>query len=182
MDKKFACIVVIGTSGCGKTTLARALAKKLDIPHIELDELCWQPEWTPRPADEFKQVVLQATKEGPWVADGNYSAVRDLVWARAGTLIWLNYSFLTVFSRAIIRTFKRVVYKEALFSGNVETFKDVLFSSDSIPIWVLKTFWKRKKSLPILLKNEQFAHLDVVELKNQKMADNWLESIFVETA
>ena len=177
MDKNTACIVVIGTSGCGKTTLALALSRKLDIPHIELDEFYWQPEWTACPADEFILAVYNATENGPWIADGNYSAVRDLVWERANTLVWLNYSFITIFSRAIIRTFKRVVFKETLFSGNVETIKSVLFSPDSIPIWVLKTFWKRKKTLPILLKKEQFSHLEIVELKNQEMADKWLENI-----
>jgi adenylate kinase family enzyme len=32
---------VAGTSSSGKTTLARALAEKLDYAHIELDALHW---------------------------------------------------------------------------------------------------------------------------------------------
>ena len=52
-------IVVVGTSGSGKTTLAQALSDKLGLAHIELDGIFHQPNWVPRPADEF-QADLQA--------------------------------------------------------------------------------------------------------------------------
>jgi hypothetical protein len=38
-------IVVVGTSGAGKTTMAKSLAGKLDLPCIELDRLRWEPNW-----------------------------------------------------------------------------------------------------------------------------------------
>jgi adenylate kinase family enzyme len=38
-------IVVVGTSGAGKTTLARRIADRLQLPHIELDAINWQSEW-----------------------------------------------------------------------------------------------------------------------------------------
>ena len=38
-------IVVVGTSGAGKTTLARRIAALLMLPHIELDAINWQPGW-----------------------------------------------------------------------------------------------------------------------------------------
>jgi GTPase SAR1 family protein len=38
-------IVVVGTSGAGKTTLARRIAAQLQLPHIELDAINWQSEW-----------------------------------------------------------------------------------------------------------------------------------------
>ena len=34
-------IVVVGTSGAGKTTLARRIAALLKLPHIELDAINW---------------------------------------------------------------------------------------------------------------------------------------------
>ena len=42
-------IVVLGTTGSGKTTVARALAQGLTIPHVELDALRWDPNWTEAP-------------------------------------------------------------------------------------------------------------------------------------
>ena len=39
-------LVVVGTSGSGKTTVAGQLALILGVPHIELDSLHWEPDWT----------------------------------------------------------------------------------------------------------------------------------------
>src|SRR5262249_18611627 len=41
-------VVVIGTSGAGKTTFAGRLASRLGTAHIELDALHWGHDWTPR--------------------------------------------------------------------------------------------------------------------------------------
>lgn len=38
-------ISIVGTSGSGKTTLARQISQLLDIPHVELDALHWEPNW-----------------------------------------------------------------------------------------------------------------------------------------
>jgi hypothetical protein len=38
-------IVVVGTSGAGKTTLARKIAALLELLHIELDAINWQSGW-----------------------------------------------------------------------------------------------------------------------------------------
>ncbi|HEY9878873.1 MAG TPA: AAA family ATPase, partial [Leptolyngbyaceae cyanobacterium] len=34
-------VAVVGAPGSGKTTLARQIAQKLQIPHVELDALFW---------------------------------------------------------------------------------------------------------------------------------------------
>ena len=75
-------IVVIGTSGAGKTTLARKIAERLGLPHIELDAINWQPGW--RDLDrhdqpEFVRSVSEAIQAERWVADGNYGSVRDML-------------------------------------------------------------------------------------------------------
>lgn len=46
-------ISVVGTSGSGKTTLARKIAKTYELPHVELDQLQWEPNWTAVPTDVF---------------------------------------------------------------------------------------------------------------------------------
>ena len=86
-------IAVVGTSGSGKTTLAHRLAERLGIPHVELDALHWGPNWTPVAADLFRERVAQALSGEAWVVDGNYSRVRDIIWTRADTLVWLDYSW-----------------------------------------------------------------------------------------
>jgi len=38
-------INVVGTSGVGKSTLARHLAGRLAVPYIEMDRLYWRENW-----------------------------------------------------------------------------------------------------------------------------------------
>jgi len=99
-------IVVVGTTGSGKTTLAGELARRLEVPHVELDALHWEPGWTEAPTDLFRERVTHALSGEAWVADGNYSAVRDIVWSRADTIVWLDYSLPTMLYRLARRTFR----------------------------------------------------------------------------
>ena len=56
------------------------------MPFVELDGIFHQPGWAPLAADEFRRRVAEVTAGDAWVIDGNYSAVRPLVWARADTV------------------------------------------------------------------------------------------------
>lgn len=167
-------IIVVGTSCSGKTTLARNIAQKLNLMHIELDALYWGPDWYPRPKEEFRKLVKKAVNRETWVADGNYGIVRDIVWTRADTLIWLNYPFLTVFCRALTRTIRRAITREELFSGNRESFAVSFFSKDSILLWVLKTYSRRKRDYPGFFKDEKYSHIKIIELLNKQQADELL--------
>jgi hypothetical protein len=82
-------ISVVGTSGSGKTAVASEIARRLKIPHVELDALHWRKGWQEAPAHEFRQQVDNATRADTWVADGNYHQVRDIVWRRATFVVWL---------------------------------------------------------------------------------------------
>lgn len=164
-------IVVVGTSCSGKTTLAKKIACALDLPHIEMDAIYWRPDWEPSPPEEFRASMSEALVGDRWVVDGNYSAGRDVVWNRANTVIWLNYSFPLVFGRALARTLRRVISREELYSGNRESFRLAFLSADSILVWVLKTYRRRRKEYPRLFKEEMFSHLRIIELKNQRAAD-----------
>jgi adenylate kinase family enzyme len=127
-------VVVVGTSCSGKTTFAHRLASKLDTQCVELDSLYWGPMWTPRP--DFEQEVLDAARLPRWVIDGNYAPVRDIIWRRSTVIVWLDYSFARVFSRAFRRTVRRIVLGERLYCGNQETIHDALFDLDA-PLWLV---------------------------------------------
>ena len=75
--------LVVGTSGVGKSTFAEKLAAKTRCPFVELDSYYWGPDWQAVPPELFKRSVVQATQGACWVADGNYSAVRDVLWSIA---------------------------------------------------------------------------------------------------
>jgi len=177
MKSKMTRVVVIGTSCVGKTTFARSLARVLSLPHVELDALYWQPHWVPRPSEEFRKLVAQELSQGCWVTDGNYSVVRDLVWSRATTVIWLNYSFQIVLWRALTRTMRRVLTQEELFSANRESLRMAFFSRESILWWVLTTFHRRRKRYRQLFDMRTSPQLVYVEFRNPIEAQNFLTGL-----
>jgi adenylate kinase family enzyme len=170
-------VVIIGTSCSGKTTFARNLAQKLDVQHIELDSIHWKPNWTPTPKEEFRILAMEAVAPEAWVLDGNYSAVRDILWARATTLIWLNYPFYVVAWRAVSRTFRRVFGQQVMWSGNRETFRQSFMSKDSILWWVLKTYLRRRHEYPRLFREPTNGHLQITVLTSPAEAERFLQSV-----
>ena len=76
MKTEMARVVVIGTSCVGKTRFAQVLAQIMNFPHVELDALHWQPNWVPRPPEEFRALTADALAQGCWITDGNYGSVR----------------------------------------------------------------------------------------------------------
>ena len=87
---------VVGTSASGKSSLALALAARLGVPYVELDALHWEPNWREAPNEVMRERVAAAIAAEAWVVDGNYAAVRDLVWASVDTVVWLDLPRLTV--------------------------------------------------------------------------------------
>src|SRR5260370_14118417 len=104
-------IVVVGTTGAGKTTLARRIAALMELPHIELDAINWQSGWrdlTWHDPAEFVRRVAQAIEAEAWVVDGNYGSVRD-VWQRATHLAWLDYERPVIMAPGISPTLVPIV-------------------------------------------------------------------------
>jgi adenylate kinase family enzyme len=168
---------VVGTSCPGKTTFARHLVTTLSTHNIELDSLYWGPHWTPVPLEQFRAATDAATSEPRWVCDGNYSIVRDITWRRATALVWLNYKFRVVFTRALRRTIGRCAMRTELFAGNRETIRQSFLSRDSILWWVVKTHRPRQHEYPKLIQDPEHAHLHVVELRSPVDAQATLAAI-----
>jgi adenylate kinase family enzyme len=177
MKTEIARVIVIGTSCVGKTMFAQALARALSFPHVELDSLHWQPNWIPRPPEEFRALTTQALAQDCWITDGNYGAVRDLVWSRATTIIWLNYSFPVVLWRALTRTIRRVLTQEELFSGNRESLRMAFLSRESILWWVITTFHRRRRQYRQLFDTATIPRLAYVEFRSPAEARNFLSGI-----
>lgn len=170
-------IAVVGTSASGKTTLARRLSRALRIPHVEFDALHWEPNWTEAPDDVFRVRTLEAIQGDAWVTDGNYNMVRDLVWTRADTVIWLDYSLHIILWRLTLRTFRRVFRRVEMWNGNKESLRTAFFSKDSLYVWVLSTYKKRRREYPELFARPEYAHLRKVRLSSPRAADAWLTRV-----
>lgn len=169
-------IAVIGVTGSGKTTLAGQLAAGLNLTHIELDALHWGPNWTTEPVEEFRRKVTEALTADGWVVDGNYSKVRDLIWERADTIVWLDYSLPLILWRQLRRGVRRVYSQEPLWNDNRETWRGLFFSRDSLFLWAIKTYPKRKREYPALLAEPANAHLRLHRLRSPHETERWLKT------
>ena len=103
-DQSLRRVAVVGTSGSGKTSLALTLARKLRLKHVELDALFWEAGWQKTPRDVFHARVVAALAVPGWVTEGNYHIVRDVIWRRATTLVWLDYPLALILWRLARRT------------------------------------------------------------------------------
>ncbi len=171
---KLSRIVVIGTSGSGKTTMATQLATRLGLRHIELDALYWDANWTPAPHGVLRERLLAALPSDGWVVDGNYSQVRDILWGRANTVVWLDYSLPLVLARVTRRTFGRMIRRETLWNGNQERLRETLFSHESILLWALTSYGRNRRTYTALLTQPEYAHLTIIHLRTPRAADEWL--------
>jgi adenylate kinase family enzyme len=168
---------VVGTSGSGKTTLAAQIARRHGLPHVELDALHWGPQWTPVAPEVFQRRVAAALAADAWVVDGNYSRVRDAIWARADTLVWLDYPLWRIMARLLWRTLRRAVRREDLWGSNRESLVKAFFSRDSILLWALQTYRRRRREYLPLVRQPPHPSLQVVHLRSPRATQHWLDGL-----
>ncbi|NRB08749.1 MAG: hypothetical protein HRU34_17510 [Richelia sp.] len=111
-----------------------------------------------------------------WIVDGNYSKVRNYIWSQADTVVLLDYSLRLLIRRILQRTYKRVMTQQEVCNGNRETWKTT-FSNESIILWVLRTYKRRRKEYPALLQQLEYNHLQIVHLRSPQATQDWLEVI-----
>jgi hypothetical protein len=174
-------ILILGRTGSGKTTLARKLADSIDVPHIELDALYFGPTFTTVPLAVLRERTLAALSGDRWVTDGNKAAVRDLVWPRADTVIWLDYplrvSVWRLGKRAIRRT---LVLKSEAADGEVKAgFVKKLFLGARGVITALRSHRGQRRLYPKLFAEPQNQHLAIVRLRSPRATHRWLEDVSV---
>jgi adenylate kinase family enzyme len=152
---------VIGSTGCGKTTFARALAERLGVPHVELDALHWRSGWQMAPPEEIRRRVAEVLAGDGWVIDGNYGGtLGTTVLDQADEVVWLDLPFSTTFTRVLRRTLRRLRTREELWgTSNRETFRSAFLSRDSIILYSIKSYRRRRAQCRELVRTRPHAIL-----------------------
>jgi adenylate kinase family enzyme len=166
---------VKGTSGSGKTTFAQELARRLDLPFVELDALHHGPDWYQPTAEEFRARVVEALAELPdgWVIDGNYeSKLGDTVIGEADTIVWLDLPLPLKLRRTARRTYERIRDDVELWNGNKETWRNAVWTRDSLFWWLLKTHFRHRRTWPERYGGDP----RFVRLRSVEEAREWLDS------
>ena len=97
-------VMVIGISGAGKSTFAKALARRTGLPLIHLDKEFWKPGWVIPKRDEWRPKVAELAARNAWVLDGTYGSSLHLRLSRADTVVWFDYPRLKCLRRALWRS------------------------------------------------------------------------------
>ncbi len=172
-------VMVVGTSGCGKSHVAAALAERLGVPYISNDAIIWGPDWTPTPRLLRYDRFDAATRGPAWTFDGNVGSLDDpedhLILARADTLVWLDLPRRSVWWQVIRRTISRCLLRRELWHGNRETLRGAFFSRDSIIWWSIRTFSKRRRQYAAIFADPQFVHLTKIRLTSRRQVNRWLK-------
>lgn len=97
-------IIVAGVSaGAGKSTFARKLSEKMNIPVHHLDTAYWKSGWVEREREEFLHIQRQLVQGDTWIIEGNYASSMEIRLAQADTFIYLELPLRVCIYRALKR-------------------------------------------------------------------------------
>lgn len=170
-------VMVVGTTCAGKTTLAARMSKLLHLPHVEFDGLFWGPNWTYLSDAQTRRKLAESTAGREWILDGNCLEIKDVVWPRADTLVWLDYPLPVALWRAVKRTCRRCASQEVLWGTNVENWRRTFFSRDSLPLWAIKSWRLRRRDYSRICASHASDHLRIYRLRSPKEANAWLANL-----
>jgi len=172
-------ILILGRTGSGKTTLARELAAGLGVPHVELDSLYFGPDFSTAPLDLLRERTTAAIAGERWVTDGNKRVVRDLVWPRADTVVWLDYgvhvSLWRLAKRARARTSS--LSAQAAESGRRSGLPKQMLAAARGVLKALRSHRGQRREYPRLFAQPANQHLAVARLRSPAATREWVTRV-----
>ena len=163
-------ILIIGCGGAGKSTLARQLGKKLDLPVVHLDTLFWKPGWVQESREEFDRKLSVELEKPKWILDGNFNRTMPQRMAKCDTIIYLDFPRLACLMgviKRIVTTYGKV--RPDMGDGCPERF-DLEFLR-----WVWN-YNKNNRERNYQLLNEA-AHAQKLVLKNRRAVKQFLKNL-----
>jgi energy-coupling factor transporter ATP-binding protein EcfA2 len=169
-------ILIVGRTGSGKTTLARELAAALGVPHIELDSLYFGPDFSTAPLPLLRERTRAAIRGDRWITDGNKRAVRDLVWPRADTIVWLDYPLRVSVWRLAKRACRRAsaLKEQSAAPGADSGLPSQLLAAARGVLTALRSHAGQRREYPRMFADPAHRHLAVVRLRSPRATREWM--------
>lgn len=163
-------ILIIGCGGAGKSTLARQLGEKLDIPVVHLDKIFWKPGWVECSDEEFDELLERELKKPKWIMDGNFNRTIPHRMGRCDTIIYLDFGRFTCLrgvAKRVMTTYGRV--RPDMGEGCPERF-DLNFLK-----WVWNFNKNKRKGYYHLL--DEAEGIETIVLKNHRQVKKFLKNL-----
>lgn len=164
-------VIIIGSGGAGKSTLARKLSNATGIEIVHLDKLFWLPGWISITKEELADKIKEIVVKDSWIMDGNYSGTMDMRMEAADTIIYLDFPTIVCIWGILKR---RIMYagkgRPDVPDGCIEKMDMEFFN------WV-RTYRRRnrKKLLEMMDKHEK--NKRVLVFRSRKQADNFMNKL-----
>jgi|SRR5579884_142009 len=97
-------IVIVGSPGAGKSTLARKLGELLDIPVIHLDHYFWKENWRKPASSKRQEFIRKKVDEQAWIIEGTYHDRLGTLLKEADTIVFLDMPVSLCLWRVIKRS------------------------------------------------------------------------------
>lgn len=164
-------IRIVGGSGSGKTHLAKKLSKKLNISHLDTDELKWKSkkDYSVSRTREEKRILLNTFLKNydSWIVEGATGSPWNWrTFVEADIIIILKAPLWREYSRVLKRSLRRFL---GLEKGRKERLKDIL----DLYRWVKKF---RTENMPALLQKLDQENIKYIICKNKNDRKRVLES------
>lgn len=166
-------IVVLGSSGTGKTTLCRKLGNKFNIKELHLDSVYWKEDWDHLDKEEFDAYMRNFLgNNDSWVIDGNYSNNKHFKYRLdlATTIIFLDFGVQASLKGIHERAGK---YKHQTRSDMAD---GCIEGIDQIFLQYVAFYDKRAKKL-IATINKYKNRKEILIFKNREELYDWYNSL-----
>lgn len=164
-------ILVIGSGGAGKSTIARRLGEIIGLPVIHLDRHYWQPGWKEPEESWWFEKVRELAAGERWIMDGSYSRTLHLRVPRSDAIVMLDLPRLVCIAGALGRLIRqRGQVREDMAPGCPESFDPAFL------MWI----WRYpRRSRPEVLRAIESARPDVetTTLRSRAEATRFLADV-----
>jgi adenylate kinase family enzyme len=173
-------VLFYGVTGSGKSSAAHAYAAASGLPEVSADDdIGWLPGWQQRSVEQQREIATDVAARDSWVLDSAYGVWRDIVVPRAELVVALDYPRWLSLGRLIRRSVRRVVTRQPVCNGNVETLAR-LFAKDSIFYWHFNSFARKKRVFRAWQVDPDMP--PVLVFRKPRELDNWLTQVATATS
>jgi adenylate kinase family enzyme len=162
-------VMVIGSSGAGKSTFSQRLGAILNLEVVHLDSIHWRPGWVKPEKAVWVRIQEELIAKNSWILDGNYGSTLEIRMRACDTVVYLAFPRMLCLYRVTKRWLQyRGRSRVDLNPGCVEHMPDWEFIS-----WIWE--FPKKKAPGVLALLEKYREgRQVIVLKSPRELERFL--------